>query len=130
MANPLRGEVEFTTASGKKHKLRFGTNAQCEIEAEFGVGIGEVVKKLAEEKRLTPLRAILRILLGGKMSVEQVGDLMDEVGLLEMTALMMQAVGIAQPDPEEGESSRPPVPAGETLKPIGNGLSSTASPPG
>lgn len=69
VANPHRGEVEFE-AGGETHILRFSTNAQCALEEDFGVGLGEVLELLRTEPKVTTVRRVIRHVLSGDYTLE------------------------------------------------------------
>ena len=79
MANPHKGEVEFE-AGGRTRMLRLDTNAMCELEAEFDLGIMRVLGHL-ELGRMTDIRRIFRATLDGNPSLEEVTAKLDELGL-------------------------------------------------
>src|SRR4249920_3745192 len=70
MANPHKGEVEFE-AGGRMRTLRLDTNAMCELEEEFDMGIMRVLAHL-ELGRMTDIRRIFRAALDGNPSLEEV----------------------------------------------------------
>lgn len=127
MANIHKGEVEFM-AAGRTRVLRLDTNAMCELEAEFDLGIMRVLAHL-ELGRMTDIRCIFRAALDGKPSLEETTEIIDEIGgYMAAADLLEKTVRAAFPSAEAANGSRPPPIAAATLS-TGTGSSSNGSPP-
>lgn len=84
MANTTRGEVEFKDSDGKSYVLKLGANQMATHQDELD--------KLSGVKSL---RRLLQIALTWKddqksMTAEQVGDLIDDLGIDRMNELIEQ----------------------------------------
>lgn len=98
MGNKHRGEVSFE-AMGQTWRLRYGTNALCEIEAAFGEGINATLAKLqSDDPSIRTMRTIMACGLG--VSGDEAGDIMDEIGMERSGELIGQAMTLAFPQPE------------------------------
>ncbi|MHB0784435.1 hypothetical protein [Bradyrhizobium sp. 5.13L] len=98
MANPQKGEVSFE-ALGKTFTMRLGTNARALVEGKTGVSWTSLMKRPEAEWRE---RDAIIIMWAGlhqyhKLTEEEVGDLLDEVGPVEVSRLLLKAFGIANP---------------------------------
>lgn len=104
--NPHRGEVEFGIGS-QACKLRFGTNALCEIEAATGKALNDVLKEVqGKNPRLGLLRTIFAAGLtidGRKASEEEAGDAIDALGIEGTASTIGQAFALAFP-PTSGKA--------------------------
>jgi len=126
MANPHKGEVEFE-AGGRTRVLRLDTNAMCELEEEFDLGIMRVLAHL-ELGRMTDIRRIFRAALDGKPSLEDATLIIDEIGgYLAATDLLEKVVRAAFPTAEANGSRPPPIAA--AMISSGTDSSSSGSPP-
>lgn len=104
MANKHRGEVTFE-ALGEMRRLRFGTNALCEIEAAFGEGINETLARLqSENPSIRTMRTIMACGLG--VSESMAGDIVDDIGIDWVGELIGEAMTLAFPpqDTKAGNS--------------------------
>lgn len=116
MANPHKGEVEFE-AVGKTYKLRYSTNAICELEDKLDRSFTSIARdivdaaKQPEKVRFGTLRAIFWAGLQDchpDLSVKDAGDLMVEVGgVAEAMQLISEAFVLAFPAQEETKGGRP-----------------------
>lgn len=108
MANSEKGEVSFEV-EGKTYKLRYSTNALCEMEDAAGVGAVEFANSLSDEKkvRIKDLRTMFWAGLfdNHKITIEEAGSLLDVVGLEFVGSLCGEAFTLAFPVAEEGEPS-------------------------
>ena len=104
MANKYRGEVEFS-ANGSTYTFRLGTNELCRLEAELGA---DPFEKIAEGKAsLGHLRTITLAGLGRhhpKLTADDVGDLIDEVGYKALGDLIQKSMSVLAP---EDDASKP-----------------------
>lgn len=102
MPNPLRGEVPLP---GTDYVLRYSINALCEIEAASGENMLALLARLDAGEGATFSQARL-LLWGGlrdaKLSLDQVGDVIQSVGVATaMTAMseaLREAFGKGEPD--------------------------------
>lgn len=106
MANPHKGEVTLQ-AGGETYRLRFTTNAMCELEDATGKTISEIVADLSDEKTPPGLRT-MRVLLWAALiehqegtTVKDAGKICDEVGMASIGALIGKAIQQAFPDVDE-----------------------------
>lgn len=98
----MRRGVEFE-AHGKVRLLRYGTNALCRIETATGQGITEAAKRLQGDVSLSDLRLFWWAGLGD-VTMDQAGDLMDEVGFDRAGELIGKAFTLAFPEAQGGAS--------------------------
>jgi len=127
MANSQKGEVEFE-AGGRTRTLRLDTNAMCELEAEFDLGIMRVLAHL-ELGRMTDIRRIFRAALDGKPSLEETTDIIDELGgYLPAANLLEKTVRLAFPTAEAANGKSPP-PIAAAMTSTGADSLSNGSPP-
>lgn len=105
MANRERGAVEIE-AFDRTFTLRFSFNAMCEIEDHFDKSFDEVMTSLnTKHPRLTTLRGVL----WGAMceneprpSLQNIGELVDELGAEAIGAAIGKAMEAAFPKSEDG----------------------------
>lgn len=104
MANPNRGEVEFT-AGDTVYKLAFTINSVCELEQHLGQSLAEIVGGMG---RLNVIRAVLwaGLLKHHKMGIEEAGDVMDAAGVPATVEAVNKAVSLAFPPPEAGAARK------------------------
>lgn len=107
MANKLRGEVTFE-ARGVIYTLRLGVNELIQLQDAFG--IEDDAAFLAElPSRMRGLRDLRKFFSVGlrrhhpDLTDEQVGDLMTELGLAEITKHAAEAMRWAWPEPPAGK---------------------------
>lgn len=111
MANRERGEVEFQ-ALGKSWTMKLGVNAMCEIEDATGKTISEVAVLLKDPKTAT-VKLMRAVMWGGMrehnddIPVNEVGSIIDAIGMAEAGRLIGEAFTAASPD-AKGGASRPP----------------------
>lgn len=126
MGNSVKGDVEFEVG-GKKYSLRFSTNVMCQLEELTGKGFITLTNELMDPGKMTMknIRLVLwAALRQPDLTVEQVGDLMDEVGE-ELPALLQKAYERAAPPPDS--STRPTSEGNQRPQ---NGTGSPSSPSG
>ena len=93
MANPHKGEVEFTVGA-KAYKAVLTTNAICELETVLGRSVTEL------ENRITTTRAVLWASLiehQPKVTLADVGKMVDELGLIKATEIVRDIYTLAFP---------------------------------
>lgn len=82
MANPHRGDTDIQ-AGDRSYTLCFSSNAVCEMEEHFDRPIAEIGTMLDAGARFSDLRAVFWHGLRRHhpdLSLEDAGDVMDEVG--------------------------------------------------
>lgn len=109
MGNPYKGEVSFD-AMGKTFTMRLGTNARALVEERMGTSWNALMLRPAAEWRE---RDAIIIMWAGlyqhhKMTEEEVGDLIDEIGPEEVSRITIKAFGLANPKEAPGGNPRPP----------------------
>lgn len=96
--NPHKGEVEFTALGGREFRLRYDTNAICELEEELDCGISEIAQRLSRSPRMSIIRAVFRAgIVGGEVSVGETGQIIDEIGGPRTIELLRQAFELSLP---------------------------------
>lgn len=106
MANREKGEVSFE-ASGKTWTLKMGTNAWCLVESELGVDMSKIdLNDLSMTRTRVFFWATLRH-HHKDVSVEQAGELMDDIGTARSVQLMTEALALQAPEAKAGDA-RPP----------------------
>lgn len=92
-------------AKGRDWTLRLSSNALCRIEEASGVGAIEFFNQFDPQKgsfRLSNLRLALQAGIEGEsLTQEQVGDLIDDMGLEAALERLMAAVEAAFPAADE-----------------------------
>lgn len=107
MGNPQRGEASFE-ALGEVWTLRFNTNALAEFEEVAGVSVAS----LGGGMGIRQLRAIVWCGLGfhhrrTRGNLDNVGNMIDQVGAMEMGDIITRAMSNAFPQ-KEGDGKSPP----------------------
>jgi hypothetical protein len=98
MANKIRGETGFE-ADGKAYTLVFNFNAMCALEGQVGADFATIVTSM----RPTHLRALMWAGLQKYhrgVTIDQAGDLVDALGIVEAMRIVGEAVTAAFPAPE------------------------------
>lgn len=113
MANIQRGQVELK-AGDKTYTLQFTVNAICELEARLGLGIAKIAKTMSEpaEVSLTFARALAWAALRShhpNLTLDQAGDIVQEVGMTETIDQVGLAFMAAFPPPKEVEGTGGPL---------------------
>lgn len=110
-----RGQVDLTASNGDVFTLKFGTNAICKLEDTLNKTLGEILEDMKDEGKLSmrTIRTMVRLALVGREATDEVvGDLIDDVGLREITkAFSAVFEGHELATKVEG-SVNPPVPIG------------------
>lgn len=106
MANAQRGEVSFP-AIGREWTIKLGTNALCEVEGALGKTISEIGRLMEDPERVTlsALRVFIRAGLRAKhpdVTLEDVGNIIDDLGMAEAATLIGNANVLARPEAETG----------------------------
>lgn len=86
MRNKFSGTADLEGSDGKKYHLKFGTNAICKIEDKYDKSISDISKSLLDEKtlRVGVIRTMLQVSMREKLTDEEVGDLVDDIGMMEI----------------------------------------------
>lgn len=108
MGNRQRGEVSFE-ADNKNWTMKIDTNAMCMIEDLTGKGIAEIGQILSNPKTstITLVRTVFQSSLSKKheLTTEEVGELMDELGIKKVGDLIGQAFKLAFPEQKKKEGA-------------------------
>lgn len=91
----MRGHVPVV-ALGRSLDLRFTANALCRLEEVTGRGIVDLATDLEQSMRITDLRTMLWAGIPG-ISIEEAGDIIDEIGFERTAELIGQAITVAFP---------------------------------
>lgn len=88
--------MELEGSGGQTYKLKFGTNAICKIEDKYDKSIGDVLEVLSDPKkiRMSTLRALVQVSLEGTPDDDEVGDLIDDVGVAKIAAAFNDMLSI------------------------------------
>lgn len=107
MANPHRGEVELVVGENT-FKLRLSINAIVEVERTLNMTIAQVSQQMS----LMSVTVVRGLLWGAlrqhhpKMTLNDVGDLIDEIGLTPVIGLLGEVMAITYPEPEGAANPR------------------------
>lgn len=110
MGNPLRGEASFQAGSETK-TLVFNVNVFCELEADTGLAINQIVEDIQGKPSFTVLRDIFRAGLQVKhpgTTKEEAGDIISDAGMEAATEALRDAIQAAMPAPKEAGPVNPP----------------------
>lgn len=112
MANPHKGAVALETAD-KVYSLRFTTNSICELEDALGRPVGEIVSDLQSAEK-SSMKLIRSLVWGGliadqpDLTTKEAGEILDSVGMAEMTAKIGTAFQRFFPSRKGGANENPP----------------------
>jgi tail tube GTA-gp10-like protein len=102
MANPHKGEVEFTV--GKKvYTLKFSINAMCELENALGGSVVDIANTLSDPSKMG-VKTMRTVFWAGlrdhheALDEIEAGRVMDELGLVEASQLVATAFAKAFPE--------------------------------
>lgn len=108
MGNQLRGEAAFD-AGGTQKTLVFDVNVFCDIEADTGMGVNELVQAIQGAPSFSLLRSVfcagLQVKHPGTTKAEA-GSIMSDAGIDEMTDALRRALQAAMPE-AKGETGNP-----------------------
>lgn len=110
MGNPLRGEATFKAGDAEK-TLVFDVNVFCELEAETGFGVNDLVEQMQGSPSFTLLRSIFCAGLQTKhpgTTKSDAGRIMSDAGMDEITAALEKALAAAMPEATDEQEGRPP----------------------
>lgn len=110
-SNSKRGGIEFE-AAGVTYTLRVSTNALVRFQdAEGKTALAALRAMESGDLDMHMLRAVMQHCLSPARSADEVGDLMDEIGILQAAALIGRAAQAAFPVAPEGKAAADPLPA-------------------
>lgn len=115
MANPIKGEVSFES-NGQTYIFKLGTNAQALLEDRVKMSMPAWFKKRGENFSAGDIRLIMwaGLYRQHKLTEEDVGDLIDDIGAEKAGEIFMQAVNLSASRLNGGESN-PSIPAKERI---------------
>lgn len=98
MGNPHQGEVTFE-AAGANYTFKLGTYALAVLERRTKMSSSKFFRRPEEDWGADDL---LQVFYAGlyrqhKLTEEAVGDLIDEIGSERASAIMLEAIGVANP---------------------------------
>lgn len=130
MANHLAGEVEVK-ALGKTLTFRLGVNEMLELQSDLGLADkDDSFLACFDEDKLRNLGVVRKIVRFGlkrdhpDLTLEEAGDIITELGLAKLQAVIKQALKWALPEPEPAKEGG----AGGDARPSG-GRHSSKTPP-
>lgn len=101
-----RGTVSFEVG-GASYKARLSTNAMVRFQDETGRSVIEAFAAMGEKTAdIKGMRDLLWSGLEGDHTRESVGDLMDEMGLIEAGRIIGELGRLAFPDPDAVEQGK------------------------
>jgi hypothetical protein len=108
MTNPVKGEVTFE-ARGQTFTYKLGTNAQIMIETKVGMSIAQFFAERSETFSAADVRTIFHAGLyrQHKMTEEDVGDLIDELGAERVAQIFVEAAAAAFSKKTNGAADDP-----------------------
>lgn len=95
----MRG-LEFD-AGNRRWLLRFDFNALCNVEIALNKSFFAAVEDMQQGGSVIALRALFRAGLGNKVTAEEAGVLVDELGIARVTAMLSQGLALAFPPKTE-----------------------------
>ena len=95
----MRGGVTFD-ALGKPREFKFTTNAICRLEERAGKSLQEVLADTAEGGRRTVAFRLLMWAGLGDLTLDDAGDIMDDIGLAEVDRIIAEGLKLAFPAKE------------------------------
>ncbi|GLQ36752.1 hypothetical protein GCM10007908_03720 [Rhizobium albus] len=112
MKTDFTGDVSFE-ALGKSYTLKLGTKAMRKIEIAVGKPM-PVIGKMLDKEETASIDLVAKVFWGAlqhhhpEVSVDDVDDILDAIGLDQAGPLIGQAFEAAQ-QPKKGGDNRPPV---------------------
>lgn len=112
MANPVMGEVAFS-AGGREYTFKFGTYAQAILQRRSGLSTQKFFARRDDEWGADDLLLVFYAGLHQRhhLTEEQVGDLIDEIGQDRASAVMLDAVTLANKEAGGADQNPPPAEA-------------------
>lgn len=100
----MRGAVSFRAMS-RDFTLRFTTNALCRVEEITGRGFADLAAGLGTGFRITDLRVLFYA--GANLSsIEEAGDVIDDIGFQASGELVGKAIAAAFPETEAAQQGK------------------------
>ncbi|HYI42684.1 MAG TPA: GTA-gp10 family protein [Sphingomicrobium sp.] len=109
MSNPLRGESVLRAGDTEK-TLVFDVNAFCELEADTGLGLTDLIEQLQGNPSFSLLRSVFCAGLQAKhpgTTKAEAGTIMSDAGVEEITRALQSALEAAMPAPKAGSTNPP-----------------------
>lgn len=106
MPNPLRGQASFR-AGEATFTLVFDINVFCELEAETGLGVTQLVEQVQEQPSFRLLRSIFCAGLQThhpRTSIKEAGEIMSDAGLDVMKDALARALKAAMPAKSDSDA--------------------------
>lgn len=118
MGNLLRGQVS-ETIGGEAYVFRLATNEWASLEDEHDKTTDELIvwffELLDQNKlRMSLLRSFFRAALIGQrpdVTIDEAGEIMSDMGLVEAGALLGRVIAASMPDPKAEDENPPKAPA-------------------
>jgi hypothetical protein len=95
----MRGGVTFD-ALGKPREFKFTTNAICRLEERAVKSLQDVLADTAEGGRRTVAFRLLMWAGLGDLTLDDAGDIMDDIGLAEVDRIIAEGLKLAFPPKE------------------------------
>jgi hypothetical protein len=96
----MRGGVTFD-ALGKPREFKFTTNAICRLEERAGKSLQDVLADTAEGgRRMVAFRLLMWAGLGD-LTLDDAGDIMDDIGLAEADRIIAEGLKLAFPPKDQ-----------------------------
>jgi hypothetical protein len=102
MANPQKGDVEFTVAK-KVYTLKFSINAMVELEDKLGGSIVDIANTMSDPAKMG-VKMMRTVFWAGlrdhheAMTETDAGRIMEEIGLVEASQMVAKAFALAFPE--------------------------------
>ncbi|MFC5371398.1 hypothetical protein ACFPIF_02465 [Brevundimonas faecalis] len=119
MANPLKGEVQFT-AGENSYTLAFPINSIITLEEHLGFGVTQLGVQMQDGARMGMIRTMFwaGLIAHHHVSEEDTGEIIDLVGITESADLVGRALALAMPSARGAKGTgRPRTAAAGTGKP-------------
>lgn len=101
--NSKRGEIHFEVG-GVSYSTRLSTNAMVKYQDETGENVLDAFAALEGRPDMRRFRDIFWAALTGDYSKDEVGDLMDDLGMAEVGRIIGDTAKAAFPDAEKGDA--------------------------
>lgn len=112
-----RGLVSLTDSDGQTFKLRFGTNAICDMQKALGRPLGQILKTLnPDDLDFLTVRTMVKAAVVDPKDVsdEVIGDFIDDVGLDKVTSVISGVFGKAS----DADPGKPSGEGSESIAPL------------
>jgi hypothetical protein len=96
----MRGGVTFD-ALGKPREFRLTTNAICRLEERAGKSLQDVLADTAEGGRQMLAFRLLMWAGLGDLTLDDAGDIMDDIGLAEVDRIISEGLKLAFPPKDQ-----------------------------